>query len=147
MAVPRPGRRDRIYESGVFVPPIRERERLHVDRAHQAKVRRKEIERRRGFAALVVIPVLLMLGSIYLHTVSGSLGERVAGLEERVARAEADGQKLNVQVAELSAPGRIREKARDLGLSEPGGEDMRVDGGNGEDGKAYAGEKQREENP
>lgn len=96
---------------------------------------------------LVVIPVLLMLGSIYLHTVAGGLGEKAAGLKERIDRAEAEGQKLDVQVAELSAPGRIRERAKALGMGEPGGEDLKVDGKGGEGKRDDAGEEVRSETP
>ena len=104
---------------------------------------RKAAGRRRRFAVLVVVPVLLMLGSVYLHTVSDRLGVRVAGLEERVARAEAEGEKLEVRVAELSGPGRIRSLAADeLQMREPGGADMRVYVGHGEDGKQN-GEEER----
>lgn len=143
MAAPQPGRRARLYEAEVPVWTVRERGRTHADRARQAKSRRRQIERRRGFALLVVIPVLLMLGSIYLHTVAGGLGEKAAGLEERIDRAEAEGQELDVQVAELSAPGRIRERAKALGMREPGGEDLRVDGKDGEGNRDNAGEEGR----
>ena len=147
MAVPQPGRRARLYEAEVSAWPVKEREWSHADRARQAKSRRRQAERRRGFALLVVIPVLLMLGSIYLHTVASSLGEKAAGLEERIGRAEAEGQKLNVQVAELSAPGRIRERAKDLGMREPGGEDLKADGKYGEGNRENAGEAVRAESP
>lgn len=147
MAAPQPGRRARLYEAEVSAWPVKEREWSHADRARQAKSRRRQVERRRGFALLVVIPVLLMLGSIYLHTVAGSLGEKAAGLEERIDRAEAEGQKLDVQVAELSAPGRIRERAKALGMREPGGEDLKVDGKDGEGNRDDAGEEVRSETP
>lgn len=147
MALPRPHGSDRLYEAEVSSWPVREREWAQADRARQAKSRRRQVERRRGFALLVVIPVLLMLGSIYLHTVAGGLGEKAADLDGRIGRAEAEGQKLNVQVAELSAPGRIRERARELGMREPGGEDLRVDGKNGEGNRDNAGEEVRPESP
>lgn len=147
MAMPRPQRSDRLYEAEVSAWPVREREWSQADRARQAKSRRRQVERRRGFALLVVIPVLLMLGSIYLHTVAGDLGEKSAGLEERIDRAEAAGQKLNIQVAELSAPGRIRERAKELGMREPGGEDLRAYGKDGEGNTDNAGEEVRPESP
>ena len=97
---------------------------------------RRAAARRRRFAVLVVVPVLLMLGSVYIHTVSDALGGRVADLEERVARAEAEGEKLEVRVAELSGPGRIRSLAsEELQMREPGGADMKVYARHGEDGK------------
>lgn len=147
MAVPQPRRRARPYGAEASAWPVKEREWSHADRARQSKFRRRQVERRRGFALLVVIPVLLMLGSIYLHTVAGGLGDKAASLEERIDRAEAEGQKLDVQVAELSAPGRIRERAKNLGMREPGGEDLRVDGKDGEGNRDNAGEEVRPESP
>jgi hypothetical protein len=92
--------------------------------------------RRRRFAVLVVLPVLLMLGSVYIHTISGALGGKVADLEERVARAEAEGEKLEVRVAELSGPGRIRSLAsEELQMRQPSGADMKVYAKHGEDGR------------
>jgi hypothetical protein len=97
---------------------------------------RRAAARRRRFAVLVVVPVLLMLGSVYIHTISDVLGGRVADLEQRLARAEAEGEKLEVRVAELSGPGRIRSLAADeLQMREPGGADMKVYVRHGEDGK------------
>ena len=94
---------------------------------------------------LVVVPVLLMLGSVYLHTVSGGLGDRVAVLEELNARAAAEREELEVRVAELSSPGRIRQLARDeLKMRDPKGADLRVYSGNREDGRQGGGEKKRE---
>ena len=96
---------------------------------------RRAARRRRGFAVLVVVPVLLMLGSVYIHTISDALGGKVADLEERLTRAEAEGEKLEVRVAELSGPGRIRSLAsEELQMREPGGADMKVYAIHGEDG-------------
>lgn len=147
MAAPQPGRGGRLYEAGVSAWPVEKRKWTHADRARQARSRRRQVERRRGFALLVVVPVLLMLGSIYLHTVAGGLGEKAAALEERIARADAEGQKLDVKVADLSAPTRIRERAQDLGMREPGGEDLRVNGEDGEGNRENAGEEVRAEAP
>lgn len=147
MAVPQPGRNGRHYEAEVSAWPVGEREWSHTDRVRQAKARRRLAERRRGFALLVVIPVLVMLGSIYLHTVAGGLGEKAASLEARIDHAEAEGQNLNVLVAELSAPGRIRERAKQLGMREPVGEDLKVVGQDGEGNRDDVGEEVREESP
>lgn len=147
MAAPQPWRGARLYGAEVSPWPVEERERSRTDRDLQAKSRRRQVERRRGFALLVVIPVLLMLGSIYLHTVAGGLGEKAASLEERIDRAEAEGQKLDVKVAELSAPARIREQAADLGMREPGGEDLKVDSKDGEDNTDNARGEVRSESP
>ncbi len=97
---------------------------------------RKAAGRRRRFAVLVVVPVMLMLGSVYMQTVSAGLGGKVADLEEQVARAEARGEKLEVRVAELSGPGRIRSLAsEELQMREPGAADMKVYAKHGEDGR------------
>jgi cell division protein FtsL len=106
--------------------------------------RKKAAGHRRGFAAVVVVPVLLMLGSVYLHTVSAGLRGEVAGLEERLARAEAEGERLEVRVAELSGAGRIRSlAAEELGMQDPSGTDLEVYyGANGEDGKPNGGEEE-----
>ena len=97
---------------------------------------RRAAARRRRFAVLVVVPVLLMLGSVYIHTISDALGGRVADLEQRLTRAEAEGEKLEVHVAELSGPGRIRSLAsEELQMREPRGADMKVYARDGEDGK------------
>ncbi len=110
------------------------------------EVARRKAARRRRFAVLVVVPVLLMLGSVYMHTVSAGLGGKVADLEGRVARAEGEGEKLEVRVAELSGPGRIRSLAsEELQMREPGGADMKVYAKHGEDGTPNGEEGQGEE--
>lgn len=94
----------------------------------------------RRFAALVVVPVLLMLGSVYLHAVSTGMSERAAGLEQRLSRAQATEERLEIQVTELSAPERIKSLARErLGMREPGAAALKVYGGDHrEDGNAQA---------
>jgi cell division protein FtsL len=104
--------------------------------------RRKAVGRRRRFAVVVVVPVLLMLGSVYLHTVSAGLTGKVAYLEERLARTEAEGERLEVRVAELSAAGRIRQlAAEELGMQDPSGADFKVYDRDGEDGTRNGGEE------
>ncbi len=107
-----------------------------------AAVRKKAAGRRRRFAVTVLVPVLLMLGSVYLHTVSAGLAGGVANLEERLARAEAAGEKLEVRVAELSGADRIRSLAAEkLGMQDPNGADLKVYGQDGEDGTRNGGEE------
>ena len=90
----------------------------------------------------VLVPVLLMLGSVYLHTVSAGLAGEVANLEERLVRAEDEGEKLGVRVAELSGAGRIRSLAAEkLGMQDPSGADLRVYDQDGEDGTRDGGEE------
>lgn len=103
--------------------------------------RRKAAAHRRRFLMLVVLPVLLMLGSVYLHTVSADLGHRVAVLEEQNARAASERENLDVRVSELSAPGRIRAEAQALGMREPDSKDLRVYESNGEEGNQNGGEQ------
>lgn len=106
---------------------------------------RTGLRRGRAFLALVVVPVVLMLGSVYVHTVAAGLGTEVARLEEEMAVAEGEGERLEVRVTELSEPGRIRDLAReDLGMRDPRGEDLEDYDGSyyGED-VADGGEKQK----
>jgi cell division protein FtsL len=108
--------------------------------------RKKAAAWRRRFAALVVVPVVLMLGSVYLHTVAAGLTGEVAGLEERLVRAEAEGERLEIRVAELSRAGRIRSiAAQRLHMREPRGADLEVYDEVGEDGTRNGGEEKREE--
>ena len=87
--------------------------------------------------------VLLMLGSVYVHTVAAGLGEEVARLEEQETGAEDEGERLEVKITELSEPGRIRALAkRDLDMRDPAGRDLEVyDGSDGEDVVNGGGEK------
>ena len=90
----------------------------------------------------VLVPVLLMLGSVYLHTVSAGLAGGVADLEERLARAEAAGEELGVRVAELSGAERIRSLAAEkLEMQDPNGADLKVYDQDGEDGTRNGGEE------
>src|SRR5215203_5592578 len=98
---------------------------------------------RRRFAVVVVIPVLLMLGSVYLHTVSAGLTDKAASLDERLAQVQAEGERLEVRVAELSRAGRIRSLAIEkLGMKDPGGANLEVYDVDREDGSRYGGEKE-----
>jgi cell division protein FtsL len=107
-----------------------------------AAARKKAAGRRRRFAVIVVVPVLLMLGSIYLHTVAVGLTGKVADLEERLTRAEAEGERLEVRVAELSGAGRIRSLATEnLDMRDPKGADFEVYDKDGEDGTQNGGEE------
>jgi cell division protein FtsL len=106
-----------------------------------AAARKDAIGQRRRFAVIVVVPMLLMLGSIYLHTVAAGLTGKVVGLEQRLARVEAEGERLEVRAAELSGPSRIRSLAAEkLGMRDPKGADLRVYS-YGEDGTQNGGEE------
>jgi cell division protein DivIC len=112
--------------------PVRKRA---PDRSPDRALRRKAAGRRRRFATLVVVPVLLMLGSVYLHTVATGLDTRAAELGVKLDRAGDEGARLQVRVAELSGAGRIRELAAEkLGMHEPGSKALNVYGSEAEDG-------------
>jgi cell division protein FtsL len=84
---------------------------------------------------LVVVPVLLMLGSVYVHTVAARLGDEVVRLEEEKKEAESEAERLEVKLTELSEPGRIRVLARgNIDMGDPSGKDLETYGGSdGED--------------
>jgi cell division protein FtsL len=85
---------------------------------------------------LVVVPVLLMLGSVYLNTLAAGLDARVAELETRLDRAREVGERLEVKVAELSGAERIVALAAEkLGMHEPKSNTLKVYGVRAEDGK------------
>lgn len=112
--------------------PVRKRA---PNRSPDRSLRRKAAARRRRFAMLVVVPVLLMLGSVYLHTVATGLDTRAAELGVKLDRAGDEGERLKVRVAELSGAGRIRELAAEkLGMHEPGSNALKVYGSGAEDG-------------
>ena len=119
--------------------PLRRPDRRGPGKPARPASRKRAAVNRRRFAMLVVIPVLLMLGSVYLHTVSANLGDRVAVLGEQNARASAVKETLDVQVSKLSAPGRIRAEARAIGMKEPGGADLNVYKNNREGGARNGG--------
>ena len=108
-------------------------------RSPERVLRRKAAGRRRRFAMLVVVPVLLMLGSVYLHTVSAGLDARAAELGVQLGRVQDQGERLQVKVTELSGSARIRELAGKLGMLQPESDSLRVYGnetrGKAEDGK------------
>lgn len=105
------------------------------------KAPRKTQDRNRRFAVLVLVPVLLMLGSVYLHTVSAGLEARTEGLQHELEAARARGERLEVEVAKLSAADRVRPLAREkLGMRDAGSADLEViKGGEREDGTPDAG--------
>lgn len=127
MAAPQRRRRADYY------PEPRPR-RTPVRRTPVRQPSKSEARRRRAFLALVVVPVLLMMGSVYTHAAAANLGAQVATLEERGAQAASARDALEIRLAELSAPDRVRTlAAKELGMREPGGEVLKVYGGNGED--------------
>jgi cell division protein DivIC len=104
--------------------------------------RREAAGRRRRFAVVVVVPVLLMLGSVYLHTVAAGLTSKVTYLEEKLSQAEAEGERLEVRVAQLSGAGRIKSLAAEkLGMRDPRAQDLEAYDSDGEDGTRNGGEE------
>ena len=116
--------------------PVRERA---PKRSPERTLSKKAAGRRRRFAMLVVVPVLLMLGSVYLHTVAAGLDGRAAELHAQLGRAQDQGARLQVRVTELSGSARIRELADQLGMRQPDSGALKVYGdvssGKAEDGK------------
>lgn len=97
----------------------------------------------RTFVVLLVVPVLLMLGSVYVHTVASKLKGEETRLEEEKARAEGEGERLEVRVTELSEPATIRSLAREkLGMRDPG-KDLETYEIEGEDVANGGGEKDK----
>jgi cell division protein FtsL len=82
----------------------------------------------------VVVPVLLMLGSVYLHTVAAGLDTRASEVGVKLDRAREEGERLEVRVTELSGSARVRERARKLGMQQPGSSALMVYGSKAEDG-------------
>ncbi|MGI9049930.1 MAG: hypothetical protein ACR2GU_11260 [Rubrobacteraceae bacterium] len=99
----------------------------------------------RRFLVLVVVPMLLMLGSIYLHTVSANLGGKTEQLKGRISQATDDKQRLDLQVAQLSSPGRIIKLAQEnSNMGAPSGKDIEIYGNSGEDARRNGGEQAKE---
>jgi cell division protein FtsL len=74
----------------------------------------------------VVLPVLLMLGSVYAHVAATRMSDEADRLAEEKAVVEAEAERLQVRVEELSGPERIRREAReDLGMRDPNGKEIR----------------------
>ncbi len=142
MAAPQRRYRSTLPTQPALPPWEQAPEKPPVGKPRAGKVRRKEHGRRRRFAVLVVVPVLLMLGSVYLHTVSGGIESREAALQEELDGARATGERLEVEVAELSAADRVRPLAREkLGMRDAGSADLEIVGdGKREDGTQNEGE-------
>ena len=101
-------------------------------------------QRGRVFVVLVVVPVLLMLGSVYLQTVASGFAGEAARIEDEKIRAEGEGERLEVRLTELLEPGSIRSSAReDLQMRDPGAEDFEIYGRHGEDVVDGGGEKEK----
>lgn len=136
MAMPRPGHTRGAPATGSSAWPGERRELTHGPPGAPGKAAQREAGRRRWrFAVVVVVPVLLMLGSIYLQTISARVEGRASDLEERLERAEVEREELEVRVSERSSPDRIRSLARErLGMLDPGATDIEVYGKDREDG-------------
>src|SRR5215211_6787806 len=128
----------RRYKATLPTEPAWPVEKRAPDRAQDHALKQKAAGRRRWFAMLVVVPALLMLGSVYLHTVAAGLDARAADLEFRLDRVREEGERLEVRVAELSGAGRIRDGAEEkFGMHEPKSAALKVYGDKPEDGTNY----------
>ena len=126
----------RRYKATLPTEPAWPVQKRAKDRSRDRSLRRKAAGRRRRFAMLVVVPVSLMLGSVYLNTVAAGLDARAAELDVRLDRAREVGERLEVKVAELSGADRIRALAAEkLGMHEPKSTTLNVHGERAEDGK------------
>lgn len=103
-----------------------------------------DAQRWRAFVVLVVVPVLLMLGSIYTHAAATGVSGEVAGLEQSLETLEVQQENLDLRLTSLTAPERIRTRAMQLGLQDPVGT-MKVYGSQGEDGTDAAGQTGEEQ--
>ena len=82
---------------------------------------------------MLVVPVVLMLGSVYAHTMAAELKGEAVRLEDEKIMAEDEGEQLEVRITELSEPGRVRKLAKEnLGMRDPGKE-LTTYGSDGED--------------
>ena len=128
----------RRYRAALPTEPAWPARQRAPERSPKRTLRRKAAGRRRRFAMLVVVPVLLMLGSVYLQTVAAGLDARAADLGVQLGRAQDEGQRLQVRVTELSGSARIRELAGKLGMRQPDSGTLEVYGnesrGKAEDG-------------
>ena len=131
MGVPR---RRRDYEPPAVGSPLREAPGGRAPR-HAGRSKARAARGRRAFLVLVVVPVVLMLGSVYAHTAAAGLRGEAAVLAEEKARAAAEAERLEVKATQLSEPGRVRDLAkRELGMRDPAGGDLKnYSGSDGED--------------
>ncbi len=124
----------RRYWAALPTEPAWPLEKRAPKRAPDRTLRRKAAGRRRRFAIFVVVPVLLMLGSVYLHTVAAGLDTRAYEVGVKLDRAREEGERLEVRVTELSGSARIRERAKKLGMQQPGSNALKVYKSKAEDG-------------
>lgn len=136
-------RRRRDYEPAPVGVPLRGVPGGKVPR-RAGRSKTHAARRRRAFLVLVVVPVALMLGSVYVQTAAAGLRGEAAVLTEEKARAEAEAERLDVKVTELSEPGRIRGLARrDLGMRDPAGGDLKTYSGSDGEDVASEGEEEK----
>jgi cell division protein FtsL len=109
----------RRYRAALPTEPVWPVRKRAPKRSQERTLRKKAAGRRRRFAMLVVVPVLLMLGSVYLHTVAAGLEAKAADLGTQLGRAQDQGERLQIKVTELSGSARIRELAGKLGMRQP----------------------------
>ena len=138
MGVPR---RRPDYESPAIGAPLRGLPGGRVPR-RAGRSRAQAARGRRAFLVLVVVPVALMLGSVYMHTAASALRGEAALLADEKARAEVEAERLDVRATELSEPGRVRGLARqELGMRDPAGGDLKTYSGNDGEDVASEGEE------
>ena len=133
----------RKYQERPYARP--EEKRTSQRSAGHGPRRKRANASHRRFLVLVVVPMLLMLGSIYLHTVAANLGTEAEQLKGRISQAGDDKQRLDLQVAQLSSPGRVIGIAqKKLGMRAPNGKNLQIYSNHGEDAKRNGGEQAKE---
>jgi len=87
--------------------------------ARPARRRRPRGRQRVGFLASGLLFTAVLVGNVTVHA-SVTQGQfELERLQDSAAEREATYQQLRLQVAEAEAPGRIVERARQLGMVEP----------------------------
>jgi cell division protein FtsL len=84
---------------------------------------------RRSLAAALAVSAVLVgaaLGVVGLRVQQVHLAYQLDALRAERARAEALIRQLEVEVATLGAPGRVEQRARQLGLTVPAREQVRL---------------------
>ncbi len=97
---------------------------------HEQRPRREQDPRvRRSLILALVSSALLVaggLGLVAIRVEQVELTYRVDALRAERARAEQLQQQLAIEIATLQAPGRVESRARQLGMVEPGRDQVRL---------------------
>ena len=95
---------------------------------HQRLHREADPRVRRSFAAALAISAVLVVGALLvvgLRVQQVQLAYRLDALRAERARSETLIRQLEIEVATLRSPGRVETRARQLGMTVPGREQVR----------------------